>query len=376
MHDTTKAQPQPALSKATPAQLVRTLSHPNGWWRDTAQQLLVAARRQVGGAAADAAGGAGARLADEAARAVDARRPRRDRREVVQKALADTSPTCAPRRSGCPSAGCADASSPIAAAVLKLAERSELDRPAAAGGVDRRDAGGGAARAGGRDADEVRRRSDSRRRDDQRPEGAGGRSARTACCSRTSQPARPTRSAMLAAAVAKSGDVTPCRRSWRARPTPAMPAWQRTALSAGARHRAAHAGRRRRGGRGGGRRRPRRGAPARPVSLPAEPTALVALARRPTTTGRVAKRVVAKLDWPGKPAPVVEAAPLTPPSSRSDTMPAPSSTRASASAATSRTARARKSSPPSLVDSRLRERAGSRRRRSGSCWAARKGRSG
>src|SRR5207244_4266334 len=31
----------PALSKATPAQLVQALSHPNGWWRDTAQQLLV-----------------------------------------------------------------------------------------------------------------------------------------------------------------------------------------------------------------------------------------------------------------------------------------------------------------------------------------------
>jgi mono/diheme cytochrome c family protein/glucose/arabinose dehydrogenase len=33
--------PQPSLSTATPAQLVATLSHSNGWWRDTAQQLLV-----------------------------------------------------------------------------------------------------------------------------------------------------------------------------------------------------------------------------------------------------------------------------------------------------------------------------------------------
>ena len=33
--------PRPALSSATPAQLVQSLSHPNGWWRDTAQQLLV-----------------------------------------------------------------------------------------------------------------------------------------------------------------------------------------------------------------------------------------------------------------------------------------------------------------------------------------------
>ena len=35
--DTTR----PQLSRATPAQLVDALSHPNGWWRDTAQRLLV-----------------------------------------------------------------------------------------------------------------------------------------------------------------------------------------------------------------------------------------------------------------------------------------------------------------------------------------------
>ena len=32
---------QPRLLNETPAQLVERLSHPNGWWRDTAQQLLV-----------------------------------------------------------------------------------------------------------------------------------------------------------------------------------------------------------------------------------------------------------------------------------------------------------------------------------------------
>jgi len=41
VHDTTRRDRKPALSKATPAQLVETLSHPNGWWRDKAQQLLV-----------------------------------------------------------------------------------------------------------------------------------------------------------------------------------------------------------------------------------------------------------------------------------------------------------------------------------------------
>jgi len=41
VHDTTKRGPQPAMSKETSAQLVAHLGHPNGWWRDTAQKLLV-----------------------------------------------------------------------------------------------------------------------------------------------------------------------------------------------------------------------------------------------------------------------------------------------------------------------------------------------
>jgi len=35
---------KPNMSKATSAQLVENLKHPNGWWRDTAQQLLVERR--------------------------------------------------------------------------------------------------------------------------------------------------------------------------------------------------------------------------------------------------------------------------------------------------------------------------------------------
>ena len=64
---------------ATPAQLVDTLSHPNGWWRDTAQRLLVErgdasvvpALKKLATSAPDAA--------HAAARAVDARRPRSPR---------------------------------------------------------------------------------------------------------------------------------------------------------------------------------------------------------------------------------------------------------------------------------------------------------
>ena len=41
MHDSTRRGPDPGLSKASGAVLVRTLEHPNGWWRDTAQRVLV-----------------------------------------------------------------------------------------------------------------------------------------------------------------------------------------------------------------------------------------------------------------------------------------------------------------------------------------------
>ncbi|MEY4939349.1 MAG: hypothetical protein RIQ93_1084, partial [Verrucomicrobiota bacterium] len=41
VHESKRPGPAPALAKATPAQLVAALSHPNGWWRDTAQRLLV-----------------------------------------------------------------------------------------------------------------------------------------------------------------------------------------------------------------------------------------------------------------------------------------------------------------------------------------------
>ncbi|MFL5619669.1 MAG: PVC-type heme-binding CxxCH protein [Gemmatimonadaceae bacterium] len=41
VHASTRRAARPRLSRATPAQLVSTLAHPNGWWRITAQRLLV-----------------------------------------------------------------------------------------------------------------------------------------------------------------------------------------------------------------------------------------------------------------------------------------------------------------------------------------------
>jgi mono/diheme cytochrome c family protein/glucose/arabinose dehydrogenase len=44
VHETTRRDTSRGLSSASPAQLVATLSHPNGWWRETAQRLLVERR--------------------------------------------------------------------------------------------------------------------------------------------------------------------------------------------------------------------------------------------------------------------------------------------------------------------------------------------
>jgi mono/diheme cytochrome c family protein/glucose/arabinose dehydrogenase len=38
---------QPRMNNETPMQLVRHLSHPNGWWRDTAQQMLVLKQNKI-----------------------------------------------------------------------------------------------------------------------------------------------------------------------------------------------------------------------------------------------------------------------------------------------------------------------------------------
>ena len=80
MHETTRRDTTPALSKATPAQLVATLSHPNGWWRDTAQRLLVERGDAVAVPALKRLAETAQGCRGRAARAVDARRHRSHRR--------------------------------------------------------------------------------------------------------------------------------------------------------------------------------------------------------------------------------------------------------------------------------------------------------
>ena len=41
VHDTTRRGPSPSMANESAARLVEHLFYPNGWWRDTAQRMLV-----------------------------------------------------------------------------------------------------------------------------------------------------------------------------------------------------------------------------------------------------------------------------------------------------------------------------------------------
>ena len=113
---------------------------------------------------------------------------------------------------------------------------------------------------------------------------------------------------MLAAAIAKSGDVAAVQGVLARATDAATPAAQRHALLQGLDAGLPSAGGRGgRGGGGGG----RGAAPAKPVALAGEPAALTKLAAVTGDEGALAKRVLSKLEWPGKPAPTNDAPPLT-----------------------------------------------------------------
>jgi len=118
---------------------------------------------------------------------------------------------------------------------------------------------------------------------------------------------------MLAGAVAKSGNIAAVDQLIaRATDASVAPADQ-TALLQGLDLGLPSTASGGRGGRGGGGAGGGRGvaAPARPVALKAEPAALSALAAQNSDAGALAKRVLAKLEWPNKPVPAVVVTPLT-----------------------------------------------------------------
>jgi mono/diheme cytochrome c family protein/glucose/arabinose dehydrogenase len=307
--------PKPSLSKATPQQLVETLSHPNGWWRDTAQQLLI----QRGGTAAVpalqtlAASGKEARTRLHALwtlEGLDAIAP-----DAIAKALSDSSPDV---RSGAikiaerwlPAPG-----HPIAAAVLKLAGdphwgvRRQLAASIGALPADARIAPAVAA---------LNRDGNDQIVVDALVSGLAGVESRVLQQviqqSTTAQPEEGV--ATLAAAVAKSGDVALVQATLDAATDPKRAVWQRRAIFAGL---SAALPAPPMAGRAGGVRTPGLSAPGRDraqitpgkgVTLSAEPVALTKLATGVGPEAILASDLAARINWIGKP--VVKAPPLAP----------------------------------------------------------------
>ena len=320
----------PALSKATPAQLVQTLSNPKGWWRDTAQRLLVE-RGDTSVAPA---------LKTLAAGAPDWR----SRLHALWTLDGlDAIEVASVRK------GLTDLNADVRASAIRLSERwldkdAELRTAVIALAADKNwnvrrqvAASLGAMPA----ADRVDPAVTILARDGADPiivdaaiSSLNGVEAdvlakvtqvkTTPAPAQSAQPSEAV--SMLAGAVAKSGDVAAVQRVIDVAVDTSRPEWERSALlrglDTGLPARGAGAGRGGRGGGGGG------GGglpglsapggrvvvtPGRGVSLPAEPTALSALAAGNGAIAVLAKNVSAKLDWPGRPAPAVAtAAPLTP----------------------------------------------------------------
>jgi mono/diheme cytochrome c family protein/glucose/arabinose dehydrogenase len=310
----------PALSKATPEQLVQTLSNPKGWWRDTAQQLLIQrgatsvtpALIALAGKAPDWRTRLHALWTLEGLEAIDV--------ATVRKALADVNADV--RASAIRlSERWLDKDQALRTAVLalvddknwnvrrqvaaSLGEMPAADRLAPAIAILTRE---------GADPMIVDATISSLK-------GSEAEVLTRVMQARTAPP--PTEAvAMLAAAVAKSGDVAAVQRAIDVIADASQPEWRRTALlrglDAGLPPLGGGGGGRRGGGGGGG--LPGLSTPGgrvtvtagRGVALPGEPAGLTALASGSTAIASLAKRVHAKLDWPGRPAPVVTALPLTP----------------------------------------------------------------
>ncbi len=305
VHDTTRRDKTPALSKAASPELVQALSHPNGWWRDTAQQLLVqrgdlsvAPRlKELAGRAPDWRTRLHALWTLEG---LDAIEP-----ALVEQALSDKSPDVRASALRLSERWLAEPNSALPAAILKLmgdATWTVRRQLAATIGelrqTDRLEPAVTMLTRYGADPITV----------DATISGLRGSEAAVLTRVMQARAADGDAVTMLAAAVARSGDVVAVQQVLARIADPTGAAGPRTALLQGLDMGLGAAG----GGRGTGGRGRGAAQPARPVSLSAEPSDLLKLAAAGDEIGTIARRVVAKLEWVGKPTPVAAAGvPLT-----------------------------------------------------------------
>jgi mono/diheme cytochrome c family protein/glucose/arabinose dehydrogenase len=317
VHGTAGRGPRPRLGQAATGELVATLSHPNGWWRDTAQRLLVERQRADAVPALErlAASAEDWRTRLHALWTLDGLD--RVTPPLVERALGDGSTDVraagvriAERWLGDPAHALARAVAPLSADVSWNVRRQVA---ASIGALPEEAREAAALRTFRRDGDDpiiV----------DAAVSGLGGLEA--AVLARLIETAEAgaappaEAAAILAAAMTKSGDAAGVERAIAIAVDAARPTWLRAALLRGLDLALpAVAGSR---GRGIGipglsvLRAPVTITPGRTLTLAAEPARLVELAAGASELSVAAAAVLAKLNWPGRPAPAATATPLTP----------------------------------------------------------------
>ena len=309
VHDSMKPGPKPALSKASPEQLVATLSHPNGWWRDKAQQLLVQHKstqvapqlKRLALNAPDWRTKLHALWTLDGMDAIDA--------VTVEKALGDRSPNVRASAVRIAERWLREPGHPIHAAVLKKAEDANwtvrYQLAASLGELPKETRVApimGMLEKYGEDQIIV----------DAAVSGLNGQEATMVTRmleSKTGEKKTSDAVMMLSAAVAKAKDESAAQGLLAFAANAQKPMWQRLALLRGF-DTGLPSGRAGLGG-GGGRPPGAGGGGGSRMSLKSEPVTLTELAKNSGELGVLSAKIVDRIDWPGKPAPVATGPKLT-----------------------------------------------------------------
>jgi mono/diheme cytochrome c family protein/glucose/arabinose dehydrogenase len=314
VHETTKRDRKPALGKETPAALVKLLAHPNGWHRDTAQRLLVERQEK---SVAPALKALAAATTDYRARLhalwtldglgeIDA--------ATVEKYLSDKSPDVRAAAIRLSERWLGEAGHPMPSAVVKLSsDPSWTVRRQLAASL-------GALPQEGRTepiAALIQKYGSDPITIDAAISSLAGLEAATLERLLQGAGAAPTSNedaiAMLSAAITRGRDATAASRLIAVAADQGRPMWQRLAVLRGTETGLDGGGGRGGGGGGGGGRAGGRGGQGAGggLSFPQEPVALTALAAGSGELSEVARRVAGRVNWAGKPAPVIDVVPLT-----------------------------------------------------------------
>jgi mono/diheme cytochrome c family protein/glucose/arabinose dehydrogenase len=310
VHESTKRDRKPALTKATPEQLVKLLSHPNGWHRDTAQRLLVERQEKsvVPALKRLAVDGTDFRAKLHALWTLDGLGE--SDAATVQKSLADTHADVRASAIRLAERWLGEAGHPIQAVVLRLTDDPNwMVRRQVAASL-------GALPPSARVDPLVtvlRKYGDDPIAVDAAISGLAGQEAdalerllQNSTAGQSSTPPSEDAVSMLAATICRSRDAAAAEKLVSIAADASRPAAQRLAVLRGLETGLESGGGR--GGRGGG----RGFGAAAGLALPREPASLTVLAAGSGELAAVARRVAARVTWPGKPAPVVDVAPLTP----------------------------------------------------------------